>query len=143
MQAPSQKTLSIIYRVLLFLFALNFTLSFVKHGYYKFDPEGFWSSAFDRWGYPVWFMFFIGALEFAGGLAILVPRIAGYGALTLATVMLGALVTRLIHGVSSGDAIAIAFNMIAMLVLAFHYSPIKEWREEHSLMQNQNPEISD
>lgn len=125
MKAPSPETMRIIRKILIFLFALNFTISFVKHGYLKFDPDGFWGPAFERWGYPVWFLFFIGFLEFAGGIAILIPRIAGYGAITLATVMLGALVTRLIHGTSSGDAIAIAFNMVAMLVLAFEYLPLK------------------
>jgi len=39
-----------IWRVLVFLFLLNFTIMFVKNGYRKFDPEGFWSGAFERWG---------------------------------------------------------------------------------------------
>lgn len=98
---------------------------FVKNGYLKFDPEGFWGPAFERWGYPVWFLFFIGVLEFGGGLAILVPRIAPYGALVLAVVMLGALVTRLIHGVSFGDASAISFSMVSMLLLAYEHEPFK------------------
>ncbi|MBX2819747.1 MAG: DoxX family protein [Rhodothermaceae bacterium] len=114
-----------IRKVLLVLFALYFTIMFVKNGYLKFDPEGFWGPAFERWGYPVWFLFFIGVLEFGGGLAILVPRIAPYGALVLAVVMLGALVTRLIHGVSFGDASSITFNMVAMLLLAYEHEPIK------------------
>lgn len=125
MRTLSPETHKWIRRVLLFLFALNFTIMFVKNGYRKFDPDGFWGPAFSRWGYPVWFMFFIGVLEFGGGIAILIPRIAGYGALVLATVMLGAFVTRAIHGMSSGDAISIAFNMVAMLFLAYEYSPLK------------------
>ena len=127
MRLPSKRTLQIIRKVLIFLFTLNFTYMFVRHGYFKFDPEGFWSSAFEKWSYPVWFMFFIGLVEFLGGLIILIPRIAGYGAISLAVVMFGALITRLIHGVSTGDAIAITFNMVAMLILAFEYNPFKEW----------------
>lgn len=114
-----------IRRVLLFLFTLHFTIMFVHHGYLKFDPEGFWAPAFHRWGYPVWFLFFIGAVEFAGGIAILIPRIATYAALLLATNMLGALVTRLIHGTSFDDAESIVFFMVSMLFLAYEFSPVR------------------
>jgi len=119
-----------IRKVLLVLFTLYFTIMFVKNGYLKFDPEGFWGPAFERWGYPVWFLFFIGVLEFGGGLAILLPRIAPYGALVLAIVMLGALVTRLIHGVSFGDASSISFNMVSMLLLAYEHEPFRSIRDK-------------
>ncbi len=104
--------------ILFWLFSLYYTLMFVDHGWKKFDPEGFWSGAFERWGYPTWFMFFIGFLEVAGGLLILVPKVNGYGAVTLATVMLGAFTTRLIHGMGLVDGVSIAFYMICMLILA-------------------------
>jgi uncharacterized membrane protein YphA (DoxX/SURF4 family) len=117
------KTHQMIRQVLLILFTLYFTILFVKHGYLKFDPDGFWGPAFMRWGYPVWFLFLIGGLEFGGGIAILIPRLAGYGALVLAIVMLGALVTRLIHGMSFDDGISIAFNLVAMLILAYEHHP--------------------
>jgi len=120
----STRAREIIWRVLVFLFLLNFTIMFVKNGYRKFDPEGFWSGAFERWGYPGWFMVFIGVLEFGGGLLILLPRVSGYAALVLAAVMLGALVTRLIHGISFGDAQAITFYMACMSAVALsHFSP--------------------
>ncbi len=91
---------------------------FVDQGWKKFDPEGFWSGAFERWGYPTWFMFFIGFLEVGGALLILVPKVNGYGAITLAVVMFGALTTRLIHGMSLVDGVSIAFYMVSMLILA-------------------------
>jgi len=91
---------------------------FIQHGWFKFDPEGFWGPAFNKWGFPVWFMYFIGVLEFVGGILILVPtRIGGYGAITLAVVMIGAFVTRSIHGASADDLMSIAFNAVAMLLL--------------------------
>lgn len=119
--SPEKRAL--IWKALLFLFLLNFTIMFVKNGYRKFDVDGFWGPPFERWGYPVWFLYFIGVLEFGGGLALLIPRITRYGALVLAVVMLGALVTRLIHGVSFGDAQAITFYMVCMLIVAFGYVP--------------------
>lgn len=103
--------------VLLWLFSLYFTIMFFRNGWRKFDPEGFWSGAFERWGYPTWFMFFIGFLEVAGALLILIPKLRGYGALTLAVVMAGAFITRAIHGMGFADASAIAFYCIAMLLL--------------------------
>lgn len=135
MRVPDQKTLLIIRRILFFLFALNFSYMFVQHGYFKFDPEGFWSSSFEKWGYPFWFMVFIGVLEFGGGIAILIPRIASYGGLVLAVVMLGALITRLIHGTSHVDVIALVSYIVSMLIITFEYSPVKDW-------QNPKPEIA-
>lgn len=105
--------------ILFWLFSLYFTILFVDQGWKKFDPEGFWSGAFERWGYPTWFMFFIGFLEVAGGILILFPRVNGYGALTLAAVMLGAFITRLIHGMSISDGVSIAFYLVAMTLLAY------------------------
>jgi uncharacterized membrane protein YphA (DoxX/SURF4 family) len=67
---------------------------YVEMGWVKFDPEGFWTAAFARWGYPPWFRVAIGCLEVLGGLCLVIPWVASYGALTLIVVMLGALVTR-------------------------------------------------
>ena len=120
------KIFQFINQILWFLFSLYFAQVFIKHGYFKFDIEGFWAPAFSRWGYPVWFMYFIGALEFIGGILILIPkRIGGYGALTLAIVMLGAFVTRSIHGSSADDLYSIAFNCVSMLLLSMERGTYK------------------
>ncbi len=103
--------------ILLWLMCAYFAQSFLRNGIRKFDVDGFWSSSFERWGYPAWFMIFIGVLETFGGFAILVPKIRHYGGIVLAVVMLGALVTRSIHGVGWGDASYIAFFMISMLYM--------------------------
>ena len=85
----------------------------------KFDPEGFWSTAFvKRWGYGVHFMYFIGACEFLGGIALLIPKVWKYGAALLAIVMLGALITRLVFGTSLDDVLSIAGNMFLLLFIA-------------------------
>lgn len=105
-------------QILWFLFSLYFAYMFVKNGWRKFDVEGFWGPAFGNWGYPVWFLYFIGVVEFAGGLLLVVPRYNVFGALALAVVMLGALITRIIHGVGMGDAFAISFYGVCMLLIA-------------------------
>jgi uncharacterized membrane protein YphA (DoxX/SURF4 family) len=49
-----------------------------------------WPAMFVGWGYPEWFTYVVAGVEVLGAVALLVPRAAGYGALLLATVMLGA-----------------------------------------------------
>lgn len=108
-----------IKKVLLYLISAYFAYMFIKHGYLKFDPEGFWAPAFtNTWGYGIVFMYFIGFCEFAGGLTLLVPKIAKYGALLLAIVMFGAMLTRIIFGTSLDDVITIVFNMITLLYVS-------------------------
>ena len=118
--------------ILLWLMVVYFSIMFIRNGVRKFDVEGFWAPAFERWGYPVWFMFLIGGIETVGGILILIPRVAIYGALPLAVVMLGALATRLIYGVDMGDAISISFNLIAMLYIGSIYAS-KETRKTRYL----------
>ena len=76
------KNLNVIYilkEVLLWAASLYLAWLFIQQGYVKFDAEGFWSGAFERWGYPVWFMFLIGFLECLGAILILIPRTGAYG----------------------------------------------------------------
>ncbi len=69
------------------------------------------------WGYPVWFLFFIGFVEFVGGLLLIVPRFNVYGAIAIFFVMAGAFVTRIIHGTDLGDALSISFYGVCMLMI--------------------------
>jgi len=76
------------------LLGLYFARMYVSMGWIKFDPAGFWTAAFARWGYPPWFRVLVGTLEVLGGLSLLVPWTASYGAIGLVLVMLGAWGTR-------------------------------------------------
>lgn len=115
--------LTSIQPILLWLMCAYYAQSFLRNGIRKFDVDGFWSGAFERWGYPTWFMIFIGVLETFGGISILVPKIRPYGGIVLAVVMLGALVTRLIHGIGWQDAALIAFFMFSMLYFTTYLKP--------------------
>lgn len=108
--------------ILLWLIGAYLSYKLMINGFRKFDPDGMWTKAFIKWGYPAWFRIFIGVLEVGGGLLLLIPRTRHFGGLVLATVMIGALVTRLIFGTSLNDALAIAFNAIAFLYLASDHS---------------------
>ena len=76
------------------LLGLYLARMFVSMGWIKFDPEGFWTPAFERWGYPAWLRLLVGAIETAGGVALLIPWVATYAGVALAAVMGGAWVTR-------------------------------------------------
>lgn len=52
----------------------------------------------ERWGYPIWFMLAVGALEVAGAVGLLVPVLRPWAALGLAGLMLGAIATHLRFG---------------------------------------------
>jgi uncharacterized membrane protein YphA (DoxX/SURF4 family) len=53
--------------------------------------------SFAHWGYAVWFLYVIGAVETAGAIGLLVPRVAVFSVLLLGGTMLGAALTHLVH----------------------------------------------
>lgn len=53
---------------------------------------------FERWGYPLWFMYVTGAIEVTGAVLVLVPKTRFYGAALLVCAMLGAVFTHLRAG---------------------------------------------
>ena len=53
--------------------------------------------SFAYWGYAEWFLYAVGAVETAGAIGLLVPRLAVYSVLLLGSTMLGAALTHLVH----------------------------------------------
>jgi len=102
--------------VLLWIIAAVIAYDFLLQGWRKFDPNGWWAPAFKKWGYPTWFMVLIGVIEVAGGLLLLVPKVRHFGAALLIVIMIGALVTRSIFGVSL-EEILFFINTIALLMV--------------------------
>ncbi len=54
--------------------------------------------SFEAWGYPAWFMYVVGILEFVAGVALLSTRAAPLAATALAGITMGAVVTHLSQG---------------------------------------------
>ena len=52
---------------------------------------------FRMWGYPEWFMYVCGAIEFLGAIALFMPRFTTVAAACLAVFMVGAAGTHLIN----------------------------------------------
>lgn len=102
---------------LLWLISLWFAYRLIHNGILKFDPDGFWSPAFERWGYPDWFRILIGMLETIGGTLIIFPGVRHFGAAILFLVMLGALITRVIFGTGLDDVLSILYFALFFLYL--------------------------
>lgn len=96
-------------RIIVWLLALVFLAS----GGAKLASLQFEIDAFMRWGYPLWFMYLTGAIEVAGGLALLIPRLAGLAAAGLALMMTGAIMTHVIHAeLAMGIAATVLFSLL-------------------------------
>jgi putative oxidoreductase len=59
---------------------------------------GMMDDPFAAWGFSPGFAALIGVFEIVGGIALLFKRSAGWGALGLMVLMIGALVTHAVHG---------------------------------------------
>lgn len=81
----------------IFLWVLQIAAAamFVMSGFAKFSGDPQVVGAFEAIGIGQWFRYLTGVLEILGGLALLVPRLSGIGALILVCVMLGAVATHL------------------------------------------------
>ncbi len=77
------------------------TLAFIGSGAAKLATQPVMVEQFRSFGYPLWFMYFTGALECVCALAVLVPRFAHIAAGTLACVMACAVASHLAHGQAS------------------------------------------
>ena len=102
---------------------LLLAFAFVTIGLGKFgDPS--WERSFVRWGYPQGSHLVIGVVEMAGGVLLLVPRLATYGAALLATVMIGAMITHATAGQPPWRPVP---HLVLLLLLAWIRWPSR-WR---------------
>jgi putative oxidoreductase len=62
------------------------------------SPGIAWAVRLSNWGYPAGSRYAIGGIEILAGLGLLVPSFRRAAAVTLMAVMMGALLTHLIHG---------------------------------------------
>jgi uncharacterized membrane protein YphA (DoxX/SURF4 family) len=81
--------------VLLWLLQITTAVLFFMAAYPKLTGSPMMVELFGKIGFGQWFRFFTGALETLGGVLLLVPGFAGFGALLLMAVTLGATATHL------------------------------------------------
>lgn len=76
---------------------------------------GMMDERFVEWGYTVGFAAIIGILEIVGAIGLLVPRTAGWAAVGLMVIMLGAVWTHATHQ----EYVALATPIVVFAALAF------------------------
>ena len=89
------------------------TLAFMIAAIPKLLGAHAWILKFVNWGYPRWFPFAVGALELLGGVVLLIPKLARYGALVLAVIMIGAGYTHL----ANGEGLQVLRPVIVLMLL--------------------------
>ena len=72
-------------------------IAFLGAGLSKLSGAEAMAASFERFGYPLWFMYFVGIAEVAGAIGLFVQRTAFYAAVCLGMLMIGALGTHLMH----------------------------------------------
>lgn len=108
---------------LLFVLTLALTAVFLMAGRMKVTANPMMVMGFDSYGYPLWFMLFIGYAELFGAISLWLKRWALYGAMGLSLILLGATFTHL----RMGDPIAMAgpaYTLTPLMILAtwYHWS---------------------
>jgi len=74
--------------------------------------------SFFRWGYSLWFLYFIGAIELVSGICLLIPQFRFFSALVLSITMVGAVITHLLAGEMAAVPVPLAF-LVLLLILAW------------------------
>ena len=81
------------------VWALTVTLAalFLLAGGLKLRGSPSQVDSFAHWGYAAWFLYVVGAIEAAGAIGLVIPRLTGFSVLLLGVTMLGAALTHLVH----------------------------------------------
>ena len=93
-------------------------LIFLLSGGAKLAGLEFEIAAFERWGYPWWFMYLTGVIEVVGGVGLLLRRLAALASVGLAAVMVGAIATHLIHA---------EWGMLVVATVIFAAAVLRGW----------------
>ncbi|MGG3471496.1 DoxX family protein [Neobacillus pocheonensis] len=78
---------------------------------------------FNKLGYPAWFRIVIGILEISGAIALLIRSSSRYGAILLALIMIGAMISSLVKG-ASGEAIVPVIMLFLLVWIAVVRGPV-------------------
>jgi uncharacterized membrane protein YphA (DoxX/SURF4 family) len=101
--------------VVLWVLQIGVAAVFLMSGFAKLSGASPMVALFETIGVGQWFRFVTGGLEVLGALALLVPRFSGAGALLLALVMVGAIMTHLFI-VGGSPLLPIVLLIVAALV---------------------------
>jgi putative oxidoreductase len=96
------------------LLQLLLAVVMVGPGMQKFTSP-VWQRMFRTWGFPDGFYLVIGAIEVIGGIGLLIPKVAGYCAVVLSVVMIGASATQVLRGGRNGVGEMVFAILLALI----------------------------
>lgn len=94
----------------------------IASGLPKFAGQKDAVETFAQIGWGQWFRYFTGAVEVAGGIGLLIPRLASPAAVGLIMVMIGAIITNIALGTAAWAALPAAFGVL-FAVIAWYRLP--------------------
>ena len=115
------KTNKIVYYILLVIISLMFIMS----GYMKVSSDPVSVAGFVKAHFPMWFMYFIGAAEILGGIALWIPKLAKWSSYGLYIIMAGAVVVTIFF-----DNPLFAIMPVVVAAIIFY---IGKLRAKHSM----------
>jgi putative oxidoreductase len=119
--APVRARGGLVRTILVWTATVLLAALFALAGSMKFVSEKA-ATQFAEFGYAYWFCILIGVIEVAGALALLVPRTSFYGAVALGVVMVGAVLTLLLHGPAAQAIFPLVF-LALLAALAYARRP--------------------
>ena len=99
---------------------------FLLSGAAKLAGLDFEIQAFERWGYPVWFMYLVGVIEVSGAVVLMIRPLRALAAAGLSLFMIGPIVTHVLHAEWGMMMVALAIMLLAAWVAW-------QWRNSFSL----------
>jgi|TARA_R100000935_G_scaffold22636_1_gene41621 putative oxidoreductase len=99
---------------------------FLLTGLAKLAGLEFEIQAFERWGYPLWFMYLVGFIEVSGAVALLFKQVRALAAAGLGLFMIGPVVTHVLHA-------EWGMMMVALAIMLFSVWIAWQWRKMVSL----------
>lgn len=99
---------------------------FFLSGAAKLASLEFENEAFERWGYPLWFMYFVGVVEVSGAVLLLFKQVRALVAAGLGLFMIGPVVTHVLHA-------EWGMMVLALAIMAFAGWVARQWRSSFSL----------
>ncbi|WP_144119464.1 DoxX family protein [Catellatospora sichuanensis] len=109
-------------------------LFFITVGATKYLPAFEAPASFGEVGLGMWFIYFVGACELAGGIGLLIPRLSGVAAIGLVGLMTGATIMNLFvlpgaasNAIMSG-ALIVVFALIARVRGPYTQALVRSFR---------------
>jgi uncharacterized membrane protein YphA (DoxX/SURF4 family) len=111
--------------VALWVVQVVLAVGFLQTGLMKLSGSPIMVDLFAGIGAGQWFRYVVGALELAGGVGLLIPRLCGPAALGLTGVMTGAVLTT-VFVLGESPAVPLVYLLIAATIAWFRRSAIRE-----------------